>query len=68
MSDLHFSTALELADKIKKKEITYYKYYNQKWKKVSKDECSNIEPNIKKIKKQKIVLSCNSVALIKLIK
>ena len=54
--------------KTKKKEITYYKNYNQKWKKVSKDECSNVEPNVKKIEKQKIVLSCNSVALIKLIK
>ena len=54
--------------KTKKKEITYYKNYNQKWKKVSKDECSNIEPNVKKIEKQKIVLSCNSVALIKFIK
>ncbi len=54
--------------KSKKKEITYFRYYENKWRMTSKNECLNIEPNIKKIKNRKVVLSSNSVALIKMIK
>ena len=53
---------------IKKQTCLFYRYYNNKWCKSSVNECSNIEPNIKKIGNRKIVQSANSVALIKLIK
>ena len=54
--------------KMKKIDISYYKYSRLKWKKTSANECHNIKPNIKKIKNKKIVLSANSIALIKMIK
>ena len=54
--------------KFKKKDIIYYAFYNNKWQKVSEKKCFNIVPKIKKIGKKKVVLSANSVALIKLIK
>ena len=54
--------------KLKKKEIDFYMYDNNNWIKCKKEDCNNIEPNIKKIKNKKIVLSANSLVLIKLIK
>ena len=54
--------------KLKKNEIDFYMYDNNNWIKCKKEDCNNIEPNIKKIKNKKIVLSANSLVLIKLIK
>ena len=46
----------------------YYKVNKNNWTKTNKFLCKNIEPNIKIDKKNKIVLSANSVALIKIVK
>ena len=54
--------------KMRKEEINYFRYSNKEWIKSSDVELKNIEPNIKVINKKKIVLSANSIALIKLTK
>lgn len=48
--------------------VEYYKATKNKWTKTNKFLCKNIEPNFKIDKKNKIVLSANSVALIKIVK
>ena len=54
--------------KFKKIFIEYYIFKYKEWKKVRMEECKKIEPIVINKSKSRIVLSSNSVALIKIIK
>lgn len=54
--------------KLKKINIEYFRFKDNKWKKVKMEDCKDVKPLIHKKKKIKKVLSSNSLALIELIK
>lgn len=54
--------------KLKKKDLKFFIYDKNNWLKAKEKDCFNIEPNIKTLKNKKIVLSANSIALLKLTK
>ena len=54
--------------KLKKKDLKFFIFDKNNWSKAKEKDCFNIEPNIKTIKNKKIVLSSNSIALLKLTK